>query len=110
MATFGAPWRWGIVIACAGVILLLLGAVTGRLPAGHFTLLRGAVCVVTFCLMVLAYRDGCPGWAILFGLTAFLFNPLLPIRMRRVDWRHITIGATVLLAAAAVRFGRTRGH
>ncbi len=103
-------WRWGVVTACVGAVLLLLGAIAGRWPAGHLTLLRGAVFGVTLCLMVLAYAEGSPGWAILFGLTAFLFNPLLPIRMRRADWRLLTIGATVLLTAAAVRFGRTGLH
>ncbi len=108
MAPFGTPWRWGIVTACAGAVLLLLGAVAGRWPSGYFTLLRVAVCGVALGLMVIAYAEGCPGWAILLGLTAFLFNPLLPIRMRRADWRFLNLGATVLLTAAAVRFGRAR--
>jgi hypothetical protein len=67
-----------------------------------------AVCAVAFCLVVIAYGEGCPGWSILFAITAFLFNPVLPIRMRRADWRLVTIGEAVLLAAAAVRFGRGR--
>ncbi len=108
MATFGTPWRLGIVTACAGAVLLLLGAVAGRWPSGYFTLLRVAVCGVALGLMVIAYAEGSPGWAILLGLTAFLFNPLLPIQMRRADWRFLNIGATVLLTAAAVRFGRAR--
>jgi hypothetical protein len=108
MAAFGTRWRWGIITACAGAVLLLLGTLAGRWPSGYFTVLRVAVCGVALCLMVIAYEEGSPAWAILLGLTAFLFNPLLPIRMRRVDWRFLTIGTTVLLTAAAVRFRRPR--
>lgn len=106
MAAFGTRCRWGLVAACAGAVLLLLGTVAGRWPSGYFTLLRVAVCGVALGLMVIAYAEGSPGWAILLGLTAFLFNPLLPIRMRRADWRLLTISTTVLLTAAAVRFRR----
>ncbi len=108
MAAFGTRWRWGLVTACAGAVLLLLGTVAGRWPSGYVPLLRVAVCGVALGLMVIAYAEGSPGWAILLGLTAFLFNPLLPIRMRRADWRLLTISTTVLLTAAAVRFRRPR--
>ncbi len=105
----GTSWRWGLVMACAGAALLLLGVITGRWPAGHLTLLRGVLFGGTLCLMVLASAEGSPGWAVLVGLTAFLLNPFMPIRMRRADWRLLAISTTVLLTAAAVRFGRT-GH
>jgi hypothetical protein len=108
LAGFGTSWRLGIFTACAVSVLLLLGALVGRWPSGHLTLLRVVVSVVAPCLVVVAYEEGRPGWAILFGLAAFLFNPLMPIRMRRADWRLLNIGGIVLLAAAAFRFGRGR--
>ena len=108
MTSFSTPWRLGILIGCAAAVLLLLGALAGRWPPGHVTLLRGVVCGVALCLVVVAYEEGCPGWAILLGLTAFLFNPLWPIRMRRPDWRLVNMGGMVLFAAAAFRFGRAK--
>src|SRR5574341_1830263 len=108
MAAFGTRWRWGFLTACAGAVLLLLGTFAGRWPSEYFTLLRVAVCGVALCLMVIAYEEGSPGCAIFLGLTAFLFNPLLPIRVRRPDWPFLTIGTTVLLTAAALRFRRPK--
>ena len=108
MSTFGTSWRLGILVACAVAALLLLWALVGRWPPGHNALLRGVVCGVTLGLALVAYAEGCPGWAILLSLTAFLFNPLWPIRLRRADWRLLNVGGMVLLAAAAFRFGRAR--
>lgn len=108
MTSIGTPWRLGILIGCAAVVLLLLAALVGRWPSGHYTLLRGVICGVTLGLALVAYAEGCPGWAILLSLTAFLFNPLWPIRLRRADWRLLNVGGMVLLAAAAFRFGRAR--
>jgi len=108
MTSFSTSWRLGILMACAASVLILLWALVGRWPYEHLTLLRAVVSGVALCLVLVAYGEGCPGWAILFGLTAFLFNPLWPIRMRRADWRLLNVGGIVLLAAAAFRFGRAR--
>ncbi len=108
MTSISTPWRLGILIGCAAGALLLLAALVGRLPSGHYTVLRWVVCGVALCLTLVAYEEGSAAWAILLSLTAFLFNPLWPIRMRRADWRLLNVGAILLFAAGAIRFGRAK--
>lgn len=79
MATIGIPWRLGAVTECARAVLLPLGTIVGRWHSCVLTLLRVAVSGVALCLVAIAYGEGCPGWSILLGLTAILFNPILLI-------------------------------
>jgi len=76
-------------------IPFLLGAVPARWPDGCYTLLRLIVCGTAACLAFLA---------------SLLFNPILPVRMRRSDWVPFDMGAAVALAVAAIQFGHSRGR
>ena len=91
-------------------IRLLLGPVPARWPYGYYTLLWLIVCGTAACLAFLASEGRRLGWAIVLGLIALLFNPILPVRMRRSDWVPFHIGEAVLLAVAAIRFGRSQGR
>src|SRR5690349_12159532 len=75
------------VAAVASMILLLL-AVSTRLPYGFYTFLRIVVCGTAIWLAVEAYqlRKLPLAWVVL-GALAVLFNPLIPIYMRRAQWR-----------------------
>ena len=91
-------------------ILLLLGAVPARWPDGCYTLLRLIVCGNAVYLAFRASEGKRLGWAIVLGLTALLFNLILPVRMRRSDGVPFDIGAAVVLAVAAFQSGRSRGR
>lgn len=98
--------RASILVPSVLSVLLLLGAVVERWPYGYYTLLRLVVCGTALYLLWIAYQAGKPGWAIVLGLTGLLFNPVIPIRMRRADWQLFDIAAAIVIAAAAFWFGR----
>jgi hypothetical protein len=101
-----ARWHPGILIAGGISVLLLLGAVVERWPYGYYTLMRLVVCGTALYLAFLAYEDHAIGWAIALSLTGLLFNPVLPVRLRRTDWQPFDVGAAVVIGVAAWRFRR----
>lgn len=103
-----SQWRMGLIVASGCSMLLLLGAVVERRPYGYYTLLRLVVCATALYLAFIAYEAKSVGWAIALALTGVLFNPILPVRMRRADWQPFDIVAAIVIAVATVWFGRTK--
>jgi Family of unknown function (DUF6804) len=95
-------WIWLIPVA-----LLLLA--TARMPYGYYTLLRIVVCLFAVCVAITEWDAGAlgRGVSIAFGVVALLFNPLVPIFLKRATWHYIDIGIAVLIAAHLV-FRRLR--
>lgn len=102
-----SSWRTGAVLTSAISILFLLGAVVQRWPYGYYTLLRVVVCGTALYLAVRAFEAKSPAWAIILCLTGLVFNPILPLRMRRAEWQPFDVGAAIVIAVATIRFGRT---
>ena len=92
---------------CALSVVLLIASFDQR-GRDYFTLMR----FVVFCTGALA------GWhfkradnialAVLLGATALLFNPFIPLGLQRQTWEPIDIGASIVLAVAAVQVWRMR--
>ena len=84
------------VAAIASIILLVL-AVTTRWPYGFYTFLRIVVCATAVWLAVEAYQFRKTPLALVLGGLAVLFNPLIPIYMRRTQWRWFDFLALLVL-------------
>jgi hypothetical protein len=85
------------VAAIASIILLAL-AFTTRWPYGFYTFLRIAVCATAVWLAVEAYQFRKTPLAWVLAGLAVLFNPLVPIYMRRTQWRWFDFLALLVLA------------
>ena len=46
-------------------------------------------------------------WAVVFGLIAVLFNPIIPVYLKRATWFDIDVGTAIVFAAhlMLVRWG-----
>jgi hypothetical protein len=85
------------VAAIISIVLLTL-AVATRWPYGFYTFLRIAVCASAISLAAQAYQLQKAPLAWVLGGLAVLFNPLIPIYMRRTQWRWFDFLALLVLA------------
>lgn len=85
------------VAAVASIILLVLAVTTGW-PYGFYTFLRIVVCGTAIWLAVEAYQLEKVPLAWVLGGLAVLFNPLIPIYMRRMQWRWFDFLALLVFA------------
>jgi hypothetical protein len=83
------------------VILLLLWALYPHNPYGYYTLLRIVCCVVFSFLSYKAHARGNETWTLLFGITAIIYNPIVPLPLKRQLWSIVNI-ATIGLAVASI--------
>jgi len=82
-----------------GAVLLLLALL--RWPYGYYVFMRWVVTAASVYGAWIAYADRRHVWTWILGAVALLFNPILPIHMRREDWVVFDlIGAGLLFAAA----------
>lgn len=83
------------IVRIIAVILLVLAL--GRHPYGYYKLLRLVVCGVTVYGVYFAAKMEKIGWVWPFGIIAVLFNPLIPIYLRRGTWQFIDLAVAGLL-------------
>jgi hypothetical protein len=76
--------------------MLLLGLFP--LPYGYYTFLRIVVCTsaAILCYAIFADENNLTSWSITFGLIAVLFNPIIPIHLKRDFWYFIDIGCSAI--------------
>ena len=74
---------------------LLLALMT--LPIGYYTFLRIVVTITAVIIITKELKVGITIWLILFGITAIIFNPIIPIYLYKKHlWMPIDIIAAVL--------------
>ena len=74
------------------------------LPYGYYVLLRWIVTAVGAYLSVSSWARGREGWAWVFGVTALMFNPILPVHLGRETWRLVDgLVGSLLVASALAR-------
>jgi hypothetical protein len=88
-------------IAGVAAVFLLLMAL-GRWPYSFYTLARVVVCVSAISLGIMASQCGKNGSMLVFFGCALLFNPLLPVRLKRQQWKPIDIVGAIILCGAVV--------
>jgi len=104
MQSKSIPWLlWLIPIA-----LLLIA--TTRMPYGYHTLTRIVVCGFAVILAYVAWEEKVlfsRSWAVVFGLIAVLFNPIILVYLKRSTWFDIDIGVAIIFAShlVCVRLG-----
>ena len=83
------------------VILMLLWALYPHNPYGYYTLLRLVCCGVFSYLVFAAVVEKMAVWPWLFGITALIYNPFVPVHFTRDIWSIINL-ITVGLAIASI--------
>jgi hypothetical protein len=73
------------ILAVVSIALLFLATI-GRWPNGFYTYLRIWVCGSSVYLAFRAHQTRNVLWAWVMGAMAVLFNPLIPIYLRRSQW------------------------
>jgi len=88
-----------------GLSIMLLWALNDANPYGYYTLLRIVACGVMGYVAIQALSQGKEGLALLLGMAAVLYNPILPVRLARPIWSVINIATTglVISSIAALR-------
>jgi len=85
----------------AGILLLIA---LDRLPYDFYTLLRFVVCGVTAYGAYLALELKRKEWMWSFGIVAVLFNPIVPIHLRKDTWAFIDVGVAIFLFVSIFLF------
>jgi hypothetical protein len=94
--------------------IVLLAVATARMPYGYYTFTRIVVCASAALIAYISWKESenviSRLWAVMFGLIAVLFNPLVPIYLKRATWFSIDIGIAAIFAAhlVIVRLGLFR--
>lgn len=73
----------------APVGFLLAAVYYAHLPYGYYIFLRITVCSCAAYIAYAGFRDGKLWWPTAFALTAVLFNPVIPVNLRREIWHDI---------------------
>jgi len=92
-----------IWIPQAIVCLILLWALNPENPYGYYILLRWICCAAFsyLALKALAYKK--ENWAWILGVTAAIYNPIIPLHLTRAIWSVINV-VTIGIAGASAFF------
>lgn len=80
---------------------MLLWAVLPANPYAYYILLRWVCSPIFAYLAVRAHRNGREGWVWLLGVSAAIYNPLLPVHLTREFWTIVNL-ITAGLALASI--------
>ena len=89
-----------VVVAISMAFLAL--AVIRRWPYGFYTFLRIVVCATAMWWALQAYQSRKPILIWTLGAIAVLFNPIIPIYMRRSQWHWFDLLAFLVFAISAL--------
>jgi hypothetical protein len=88
-----------ILLICAAFLFLAIF----KLPIGYYTFLRIVVTIGAIIAIVNESKNGIIFWIIAFGITAILFNPIIPIYLHdKSIWIPIDILVALLFIANAL--------
>ncbi|MDD5741953.1 MAG: hypothetical protein PHX87_00830 [Candidatus Peribacteraceae bacterium] len=83
--------------------VMLLGAL-GHHPYAYYQLLRWVVCGVAAYSAYIAYESKNQVWTWIFGITAVLFNPLVPFYLERETWQLLAGAAAIVFVGSLFLF------
>jgi len=90
-----------------GIGALLSFLALASLPIGYYTFLRIYLTLVAGYMAFVKYGEdeSINIWVVLFGVTAILFNPIIPVYLHdKSTWSIIDIAVGVLFGISALRF------
>jgi hypothetical protein len=80
-------------IIAAGLLVWSLA----RHPYDYYTLMRWIVCATAGYLTYVSYDSKKTPWVWVFGGIAILFNPIIPIHLKKTTWAAIDVVAGVIM-------------
>ena len=83
------------------VICMLLGALYPGSPYGYYVLLRWVCCGVFAFAAVRATERGLQSWVWILGITAAIYNPIIPVHLTRTIWPVVNL-VTIAVALASM--------
>ncbi len=83
---------------------MLLWALNPENAYGYYTLLRWVCCGVFAYLAVQSMKQRRDGWVWVLGITAALYNPIVPVHLTRGIWSVVNV-STIGIAIASVFAG-----
>ena len=92
------PFKTVALVAAALCVFAL-----ADLPYGYYTFLRIVVCGAAGYGALLAIGTKQSGWAIILGLLAVVFNPVVPVHLDRDTWAVVDLVTAATLSVAAFR-------
>ena len=96
--------RLYFVVPAAMALLALMD-----MPYGYYQLLRLVVAAASAVIAVAAWQRASHAAVIAFGLLALIYNPIVPLHLKREIWEWVNIGtAAAFLVALAVFETRER--
>lgn len=81
-------------------IVMLLIAIPVGLPYGYYVLLRWIICASAAYLAYLSLEQKKEVFTWLFGLTALIFNPIIPLHLGKDLWVIIDFLAALLFGVS----------
>jgi hypothetical protein len=88
----------GFVAALVAAAFLLLAAFS-HWPYFFYVLLRVTICAIALYLAYNSLSTARKAWAWVFGAVAFLFNPMIPMRMHRSDWSNVNVIVAIIFVS-----------
>jgi len=83
------------------ISLMLLWALNPENPYEYFILLRWVCCAVFSYLSFGAYTKEKEVWVWVLGVTAVIYNPIVPIHLPREIWSIVNV-VTIIIATASI--------
>jgi hypothetical protein len=86
-------------------IVMLVGA-TGRHPYGYYSIVRWVVCGVSAFAAFKAAESKKSGWTWALAMIALIFNPIMPVYLKRSTWVPIDLGVAAVLLVSVFAVDR----
>lgn len=81
------------------IVAIAMGiAIIPTMPYGYYLVMRWVVCPICAWLAALSYQSGAEKWAWTWGVTAAIYNPIIPVHSTREFWLLLNL-ATIGLSA-----------
>ena len=90
-------------VACA----MLLWALNPEHPYAYYVLLRWVCCPIFAFLALRARRLGLEGWVWVLGVTAAIYNPIIPVHLTREIWSLVNLVTAGFVIGSITAFHRT---
>ncbi len=88
--------------------IMLIIAFNPSNPYGYYVLLRWVCCGSFVYLAVKAFEQECKNWAWIFGIMAFIYNPLIRIHLNREIWTVINLLTIGFITVSIVSIKKRR--
>ena len=92
-------FRLADAVPLALVVPILLWALLPDNPYAYYRLLRWVCCPCFAYLAVEAYRRNLDGWVWVLGVTALIYNPVIPVHLNKSLWIVINVVSIALAIA-----------